>query len=118
MKSKQKTYTIKVTAILVFWLFFWILPAYFLSPFASIFSGLEIINNITRIDLEGFVYYYMIIAPLLSFLPYKILKKILPDFHYNAVFFTTTVVIPIIFSLIYLFIYLPSMINIGGGFGV
>ena len=116
IKSKQKTYII--LTVLLYWLVFWILPSYFLNPFTGIFRVLRSINFITRLELEGFVYYYFIIAPLLSFLPYKILKKLIPDFRYNAVFFIVTIIIPFIFGSIYSFVYLPSIVDIGGGFGI
>ncbi len=116
IKPIQKAY-IAIT-ILMYWLIFWILPAYFLNPLANVFGAIEIINYITGLDLEGFVYYYAVVAPLFSVLPYKISKKLLPDFHYNIIFFVATIIIPFIFGFIYLFIYLPSMIDIGGSFGI
>ncbi len=109
-ETKQGRRSIIAVTIIAYWLLFWIFPSVFLNIVGETFRLLgSIFNFFLRIDLEGFVYYYLIIAPLLSILPYKILKRILGNFNYSFIFFLSTIVVPYIYMFFYIKYILISM---------
>ena len=109
-ETKQGRRNIVMATVVAYWLLFWILPSMFLNIVGDTFRFLgSILNFFLRIDLEGFVYYYLIIAPILSVFPYKILKKTLGNFNYNFTFFLLTIVVPYTYILFYIKYILSSM---------
>ena len=102
----------------IYWLVFWLLPSYFFNPYGLPFRTIgSIVNTLIGLDLEGFVYYYFIVGPLFSILPYFIFRNLLPYFKYNLLFFILTIVFPYIYTFFYIQ-YLISSVSIGGGFGI
>ncbi len=106
-ETKQGKRNIIISVVLGYWIIFWIVPSMFLNVFFDFFKFISIIfNYIFRLnfqDLEGAVYYFLIIAPLFSILPYKFLKNRFNIINkYSFIFFLFTVIVPYIYVLAFI----------------
>ncbi len=113
-ETKQGRRSIVVLIIIAYWVVFWIVPSVFLNVFYNFFNVLgRLLNYILNTGLEGFVYYFMVIAPLISFIIFIFLKnKVGVVERYNFKFFLLTIIIPYIYIILF-FIYAVSQIEFG-----
>ena len=115
-ETKQGKRNIIALTVVLYWIVFWILPSVFLSVFYELFNNFlaRIFNYILSISMEGFVYYFVIVAPLISVVLFIFLKnKINVLEKYNIKFFLLTIIIPYIYILLFFF-YALSQIEFGG----
>jgi len=103
-ETKQGKRNIIALTVVLYWIVFWILPSFLLSPFGTIMNF--IINKLS-IEFETlffyfFIFYYILIAPIFGVIPYKILKDKLHILKkYKFKFFILTIIVPYIYICIY-----------------